>query len=242
MFRYSLQHSPQTLLILRTELHITINVHRYSCKVPLPLSDVNETWIFFRQVFERNSNIKFHENSSSGSLVVPYGWTDGRGQAKSRFSHFCGSALEAVIKKTEIRALNVAVKCHRSFVMFKTQSPHGYSGRDFSRFYKFIPAKCFNYVTTASFHVLSILSGTNSLNQCRARWPRVLRCGSTAARLLGLTVRIPPVTWMSVSYESCLLSCRGLCVELITHPEESYRLWCVWVWLWSRDTEEVLAH
>jgi len=25
----------------------------------------------------------------------------------------------------------------------------------------------------------------------------------------------------------CLLSGRGLCVELITRPEESYRLWCV---------------
>jgi len=25
----------------------------------------------------------------------------------------------------------------------------------------------------------------------------------------------------------CVLSGRGLCDELITHPEESYRLWCV---------------
>ena len=25
----------------------------------------------------------------------------------------------------------------------------------------------------------------------------------------------------------CVLSCRGLCDELITRPEESYRLWCV---------------
>jgi len=27
--------------------------------------------------------------------------------------------------------------------------------------------------------------------------------------------------------ECCLLSGRGLSDELITHPEESYRLWCV---------------
>jgi len=86
---------------------------------------------FSRQVFERNSNIKVHENSFSGSLVVPRGRTDGHGQANSRFSHFCGSALEAVIKKIEIRALNIAVQCYRSFVMFKTQRPHGYSGRDY---------------------------------------------------------------------------------------------------------------
>ena len=35
---------------------------------------------------------------------------------------------------------------------------------------------------------------------------------------------------------------RGLCDELITRPEESYWLWCVWVWLWSLDNEEALAH
>ena len=32
---------------------------------------------------------------------------------------------------------------------------------------------------------------------------------------------------MSVSCEFCVLSGRGLCNELITRPEESYRLWCV---------------
>ena len=32
---------------------------------------------------------------------------------------------------------------------------------------------------------------------------------------------------MSVCCECCMLSGRGLCDELITRPEESYRLWCV---------------
>ena len=32
---------------------------------------------------------------------------------------------------------------------------------------------------------------------------------------------------MNVCCECCVLSGRGLCDELITHPEESYRLWCV---------------
>jgi len=32
---------------------------------------------------------------------------------------------------------------------------------------------------------------------------------------------------MFVCCESCVLSGRGLCDELITRPEESYRLWCV---------------
>jgi hypothetical protein len=30
-----------------------------------------------------------------------------------------------------------------------------------------------------------------------------------------------------VCCKCCVLSGRGLCNELITHPEESYRLWCV---------------
>jgi hypothetical protein len=41
-----------------------------------------------------------------------------------------------------------------------------------------------------------------------------LRHRSAAARLLGLQVRIPPVIWMSLSCECCVLSGRGLCVGL----------------------------
>ena len=54
--------------------------------------------------------------------------------------------------------------------------------------------------------------------------------GSGATRVLGSRVRIPPGAWISVCYECCVLSGRGLCDELITSPEESYRMWCVWVW------------
>jgi len=52
-------------------------------------------------------------------------------------------------------------------------------------------------------------------------------CRSEAARLLRSWVRIPPRAWMSVCCECCVLWGRGLCDELITRPEESYRLWCV---------------
>jgi len=69
-----------------------------------------------------------------------------------------------------------------------------------------------------------------------------LRHGSAAARLLGLWVPIQPGTWMFFSCESCVLSGRGLCAELITRPEESYQVRCVWVWSWILDNEEVLAH
>jgi hypothetical protein len=30
-----------------------------------------------------------------------------------------------------------------------------------------------------------------------------------------------------LSRECCVLSGRGLCDELVPHPEESYRVWCV---------------
>jgi len=32
---------------------------------------------------------------------------------------------------------------------------------------------------------------------------------------------------MFVSCDSCVLSGIGLCDKMITHPEKSYRLWCV---------------
>ena len=54
-----------------------------------------------------------------------------------------------------------------------------------------------------------------------------LRRRSVATHLLRSWVRIPPGAWMSVCCEWCVLSGRGLCDELITRPEESYRLWCV---------------
>ena len=77
---------------------------------------------------------------------------------------------------------------------------------------------------------------------CQSQWPRGLRRGSAAARLLGLWVRIPPEAWVSVSFECRVLSGSSLCVGLITPPEESYRVWCVWVWSWILHNEEALPH
>ena len=61
----------------------------------------------------------------------------------------------------------------------------------------------------------------------RSQGPRGLRRGSAAARLLRLWFRFPPRAWMFVSCECYVLSGRGLCDELISRPEESYRMWCV---------------
>jgi hypothetical protein len=56
---------------------------------------------------------------------------------------------------------------------------------------------------------------------CWSQWARVLRQRSAATQLLRLWVWIPPVAWIFVCCECCVY----LCNELITHPEEFYRLW-----------------
>jgi len=63
-------------------------------------------------------------------------------------------------------------------------------------------------------------------------------CGRSLAAIVGSN---PAWAWMSVCCECCVLSERGLCVGPITRPEESYRVWCVWMWSWILD-EEALAY
>jgi hypothetical protein len=47
---------------------------------------------------------------------------------------------------------------------------------------------------------------------------------------------------MFVCCERCVLSGRGFCEELITRPEESYRLWCVVLCdLENLNNEEVMT-
>jgi hypothetical protein len=46
-------------------------------------------------------------------------------------------------------------------------------------------------------------------------------CGRLPAEIVGSK---PTGAWMSLCDECCVLSGRGLCDELITRPEESYRL------------------
>ena len=78
---------------------------------------------------------------------------------------------------------------------------------------------------------------------CRSQWPRGLRLRSAAAGLLGPWVRIPPGAWMFVCCECCVLSGRGLCDEMITRPDKSYRLWCVVVCdLENLMNEEAIFH
>jgi hypothetical protein len=100
-----------------------------------------------------------------------------------------------------------------------------------------------------TFYIQSVLKKIKKLGcqkvkmqVSRSQWPSGLSPGYFAIRLLGLWVRIPPGSWKFISCEFCVLSGTGHCVRPITRPEESYRVWCAWVWLWILDNEEALAH
>jgi hypothetical protein len=102
---------------------------------------------------------------------------------------------------------------------------------------------CKQMISNIKFWFSAFRTQENIAVMCcsRFQWSCCLECGPTAVRLLGLWVRILPGAWMSVSCECCVLSGTGLCVGLVTRAEESYRVWCVWVWSSSLD-EEDLAH
>jgi hypothetical protein len=67
---------------------------RYSCQILTKLE-------FSRQIFEISSNIKFHENPSSGSRVVPSGRTDRQDEANSRFSQFYERAQKGLFQSSD---------------------------------------------------------------------------------------------------------------------------------------------
>jgi len=69
-----------------------------------------------------------------------------------------------------------------------------------------------------------------------AMWSKAWVCSHSLAGSVVLNPAggIGVCCWMS--------SGRGLCIGLITRPEESYRVWCVSVWSWIFDNEEALAH
>jgi len=108
----------------------------------------------------------------------------------------------------------------------------------FSEYIKYFVTIEYSYVN------FSFEFQTMHIANCRSRWTCGPSCGYAADSLLGLRVRIPPGAWRSVCCESCVLSGRGLCDELITRPEEAYQLWCVVVCVWSRIlvNEEALTH
>ena len=96
VFWFSLQLLSETFLILRRNerdmikkcmVVFTYSTH-YSCPILMKLK-------FSRHIFEKSSNIKFHENPSNGSRVVTCAWTNGQTdmtEANNPVSQFCERA------------------------------------------------------------------------------------------------------------------------------------------------------
>jgi len=64
-----------------------MSVTRHFCQILIKLQ-------FSRQIFEEYSDIKFHDNPSSGSRVGTCGRTDRYDEANSRFLRFCEKHLK----------------------------------------------------------------------------------------------------------------------------------------------------
>jgi hypothetical protein len=76
MFGFSLHLSSKTFLILRRLQRYIVTAHRYSRKVLLILKRLPIKLEFSQPIFEKFSNTKFQEISSSGFRVLTYGRTD----------------------------------------------------------------------------------------------------------------------------------------------------------------------
>jgi hypothetical protein len=77
-----------------------------------------------------------------------------------------------------------------------------------------------------NYNVFAFKLGVSYMLFRRSQRPRGLRRKSAAPHLLRLGGS-NPTDGMNVCCECCVLSGRGLFDELITSPEESYRLCCV---------------
>ena len=92
--------------------------------------------------------------------------------------------------------------------------------RAIRRMFSYCGALCLDTKASRKTRIFGIINVAVS----RFQWLRGLRRRSAAARLLRSWIRIPPGAWIFVCYDCYVLSGRGLCDELITRPEESYRL------------------
>jgi hypothetical protein len=96
-FEFNLQISSDTFVILsRIQRDTITNVHRSSCGAPVILVRSEYNLNFPRQIFEKCSNIKFHENPSNGNRVASCGQKDGgtdTAKLTVAFSHFANAPI-----------------------------------------------------------------------------------------------------------------------------------------------------
>jgi len=91
VFWFSLPFLSETFIARRRIQWDMTNLHGFSCKVPVTLVIFKLNLSFLYRYSKKFPDIKFHENPSSGSRVVPCGQTDEqrRDEVNSRFSQFC---------------------------------------------------------------------------------------------------------------------------------------------------------
>jgi hypothetical protein len=106
---------------------------------------------------------------------------------------------------------------------FKTRIPNQQCNRKITNKDYYIELSSFEIIHYCLLPSATILYRYSSC-VCRSHWPRGLRRRSTAARLLRSWILFPPGASMFVCCVWCVLSGIGLCDELTTRPEESYRL------------------
>jgi hypothetical protein len=75
-----------------------------------------------------------------------------------------------------------------------------------------------------------------------SQWLRGLRPGSSATRFWYRRFESRWGHWRSSLVFVVCCGSSGLCDELITRPEDFYRVLCVWVRSWSLDNEATLVH
>ena len=74
---------------------------------------------FSPQIFEKYSNIKFHENPSSGSRVVPCGRADGHEETDSRLSPFLRRRRVTKCKLCHVTAGGIYIYIYSDHSTFK---------------------------------------------------------------------------------------------------------------------------
>jgi len=88
-------------------------------KYPQVLWDFNQNLNFLDRLSEKYTNMKFHENPSSWSRVVPCGQTDGHDKAKQSFFAILRTRLKADALDVEFTDVRPSVASYLRLNLFK---------------------------------------------------------------------------------------------------------------------------